>query len=247
MSVPGAQVAIWEYPIEGASGSVDGFTFDTTCGISTSSGCVLYECRGFNQVVSTDVEACTSIGRMDRKTRILEETLSLLAQKGVAGTTHRAVDEAAGLPQGSTSYYFSRKALLLEAAAGHLATVIEEDCEQVRRHFAHLVAAGRRDEAIEYVCRDLLKYAEDGRTQLLARFEIEMAGARAPELLPAANGLSEVARKPIEFFLRQLSDDLSESRVDACVGILDGLALRYVTGQGPKPSIEQIERVFRSA
>ncbi len=37
-----------------------------------------------------------------RHERIADAALNLLAERGMRGLTHRAVDEAAGLPQGST-------------------------------------------------------------------------------------------------------------------------------------------------
>ena len=58
----------------------------------------------------------------DRRTEILDAALRVLADHGMRGLTHRAVDAAAGIAPGSTSYYFrSRSALVagcVDAAAG---------------------------------------------------------------------------------------------------------------------------------
>ena len=181
-----------------------------------------------------------------RQTVILDTTLALLAERGLAGVTHRAVDEAAGLPQGSTSYYYSKKIVLIEAAAQHLAVLLDEDCDHVRRHFAELIAARKHDQAMDYVARDLLKLADEGRSLLLARFEITLAGTRNRDLKDIADRLSQAARRPIAFFLKLLSADLTDKQVDTCMGLLDGLTLLYVTGQGPKPTVDQIKKVFLS-
>ena len=45
-----------------------------------------------------------------------DAALTVLAEQGARGLTHRAVDEAAGLPQGSTSNVFRSRAALLEGA-----------------------------------------------------------------------------------------------------------------------------------
>ncbi|MGB1026107.1 MAG: TetR/AcrR family transcriptional regulator, partial [Rhodospirillaceae bacterium] len=63
---------------------------------------------------------------------ILDATISLLARAGLDGVTHRAVDAQAGLPQGSTSYYFAKKSALLMAAAEHLATLLGKDCDALQ-------------------------------------------------------------------------------------------------------------------
>ena len=56
------------------------------------------------------------MARTDRKDAILDAAIGLIATLGLEGTTHRAVDRAAGLPQGSTSYHFPRKTGLILAA-----------------------------------------------------------------------------------------------------------------------------------
>ena len=49
---------------------------------------------------------------MSRRAEIADAAISTLARDGMRGLTHRAVDRAAGLPEGSASYYFrTRQAL----------------------------------------------------------------------------------------------------------------------------------------
>ncbi|ASO21666.1 DNA-binding transcriptional regulator YbjK [Actinoalloteichus hoggarensis] len=43
----------------------------------------------------------------ERRDRIIEAALDVIAERGVAGTTHRRIAEAAGVPLGSMSYYFT--------------------------------------------------------------------------------------------------------------------------------------------
>ncbi|THA77112.1 TetR family transcriptional regulator [Streptomyces sp. A0642] len=56
-----------------------------------------------------------------RVTLITDAALALLAERGMRGLTHRAVDERAGLPQGSTSNYARTRQSLLEATVRRLA------------------------------------------------------------------------------------------------------------------------------
>ncbi len=183
----------------------------------------------------------------DRKKQILNACLELLAKEGLASVTHRAVDKTAGLSPGSTSYYFSKKTALIEAAAIHLAELLDEDCADVQRAFAQLIADGKKDEAIAYVANDLVAYADEKRELLLARLELTLAGSRSDELKLIADQLSAAARQPIEFFLKLISDECTEEQVVTSMGLLDGIALLYATGQGPKPTVEQVERIFLSA
>lgn len=187
-----------------------------------------------------------SMDGADRRIQIVDATIALLAQKGLPGVTHRSVDEAAGLPEGSCSYYFGKKTALLVAAAERLGDLIEQDCDDVRRHFADLVAEGRMKEANDYVAWDLVDSADRARTLLLARFELSFAGLRNPELKDAADRLEAAARRPVAFVLKLLTKTAREEDIDACMGVIDGLALRYATGQAPRPTVEQIGKLLRA-
>jgi len=179
-----------------------------------------------------------------RQTQILNTAIEVLAHKGLAHLTHRAVDARAGLPQGSTSYYFSKKQDLIEATASHLAHLLENDCIDVKKQFAEMIADGKREAAISFVSTDLVKFAQEKSDWLLARYELTLCGARDPLLRPVADRLSKAANEPISFFLKLLSTDLNDRQIEVCQGILDGLCLLYVTGQGPLPDEEQIKRLF---
>src|SRR5689334_13711377 len=50
---------------------------------------------------------------MDRRTSLLDAAVELVGTSGMRGLTHRAVDQAAGVPSGSTSNLFrTREALV---------------------------------------------------------------------------------------------------------------------------------------
>lgn len=66
----------------------------------------------------------------DRRTRIAEAALDIVADSGVRALTHRAVDGRAGLPAGSTSFYVRTKQALLEAAVTWLAERARQDFEE---------------------------------------------------------------------------------------------------------------------
>ena len=62
-----------------------------------------------------------------RRAEILDGALAVLAAQGMRGLTHRAVDAAAALPAGSTSYYFRSRGALV---AGCVRRLLERDLEQ---------------------------------------------------------------------------------------------------------------------
>ncbi|MGV0759005.1 TetR family transcriptional regulator [Tistrella mobilis] len=187
-----------------------------------------------------------STDKLARRRAILDATIGLLGTRGLEGVTHRAVDEAAGLPQGSCSYYFPKKTALLIAAAEHLAALLEKDCDDLQLGFADIAARDGMDAAVAYVARELVTYADTERTLFLARMELTMAAARRPELADLGTQLTSAARRPIAFFLTLIADGRPDVPVETAAGLIDGITLMYATGQGPKPTTDQVAAVFRS-
>ena len=56
----------------------------------------------------------------DRRMELLDAALAVVADKGMKGLTHRAVDVSAQLPEGTTSNYYRSRASLVEAVLGRL-------------------------------------------------------------------------------------------------------------------------------
>ena len=163
----------------------------------------------------------------DRRTVIADAALRSIGTDGARGLTHRAVDAAAGLPQGSTSYYCRRRADLLALALRHHA-------ELDRRSLAKLDAAlGKESKSLaeltKHVALELTKWikAQDG-VQLVARFELFLACSREPELKP-------VIEEQREQFVRVLAARLSarsiarpRSAAAALIALIEGLLLERV-------------------
>lgn len=184
--------------------------------------------------------------RTDRRAVILDAVLELLATHGLEGVTHRAVDEAAGLPQGSTTYYFPKKRALLVAAADHLAALLEQECDELQVGFAERAARRGLDAAIAYVADELVAYADDTRHLFLARVELTLAAARRDDLAGVGERLTAAARRPIAFFVKLISHGQADAPIETCAGLIDGITLMYAIGQGPRPTTEQVSAVLRA-
>jgi DNA-binding transcriptional regulator YbjK len=111
-----------------------------------------------------------------RRARIIQSTLDVIAEHGVAGTTHRRVAAAADVPLGSMTYHFKDMDELLTAAFTRLADTV------AARFTARLSAASTVDEACEAVV-DLVLNDEwaTPRTMLLS-YELYAFAARNPPL-----------------------------------------------------------------
>ncbi|SEG93464.1 DNA-binding transcriptional regulator, AcrR family [Thermomonospora echinospora] len=114
----------------------------------------------------------------DRRDRLRDAAITVLAEAGGRGLTHRAVDAAAEVPPGTAKNYFPTRDALLRAVA-------ERCLEQYREIMAHLAAGpgptGR--EGLVAMLRALIAdVAGPGRPRLLAYLELQTEAARRPWL-----------------------------------------------------------------
>lgn len=65
----------------------------------------------------------------DRRTRIADAAVTVIAENGLRALTHRALDTALDLPAGSVSYYFRTRQALLTAVAARITERSRADFE----------------------------------------------------------------------------------------------------------------------
>lgn len=114
----------------------------------------------------------------DRRTDILDAALRVLAGDGMRGLTHRAVDGAAGIAQGSTSYYFRSRSALV---TGCVERLLELDMD---REMAGLTGA-RPPDLLDVLVATAVSMATTQRYRTLARYELSLAAVRDPGLRAA--------------------------------------------------------------
>ncbi|MBF7015328.1 hypothetical protein QUC32_26845 (plasmid) [Novosphingobium resinovorum] len=108
--------------------------------------------------------------RTERQQVIADAAVQTLAEKGARGLTHRAVDQAAGLPASSTSYYCKTREALLELA---MDSVLGADFQDAQDYLFD-------DGSVNFDA--LLSHFShpSNRQRGLARFELFLEAARNP-------------------------------------------------------------------
>jgi DNA-binding transcriptional regulator YbjK len=111
-----------------------------------------------------------------RRDRILDACIEVIAEAGVDGTSHRRVAAAAGVPLGSTTYYFAgRDELLREAFARFAGTVADRFAERLGR-----VAPGDREAGARAVVDLVLHGVFPDARELVLTHELYTLAARDP-------------------------------------------------------------------
>lgn len=161
----------------------------------------------------------------DRRTLITDAAIVTLADAGARGLTHRAVDAAAGLPPGSTSYYFRTRASLLLATADRLAAL---DVDELGDPLTS--AAIDLEDAVLALVEGALG---DGRQRQLARYEMALEAARRPELAAALRRGTASVAGAVEQVLARRGVEQPGHRAQELLVLLDGFLLGELTGTAP--------------
>ncbi|MBO3085339.1 TetR/AcrR family transcriptional regulator [Cellulomonas fengjieae] len=162
----------------------------------------------------------------DRLSALADAGLQLIAREGLRGLTHRAVDAEAGVPLGSTSYYFRTRDALVAACVRRL----------VELDLAELAAAGVAErrmtpEVLADLGADLMWHwiTVDAHRQL-ARYELLLHARRRPELAAELHAAGDRLRDAMTTVLA--TQDCADPATTALwfAGCIDGVVLDQLTG-----------------
>jgi DNA-binding transcriptional regulator YbjK len=124
----------------------------------------------------------------DRRTEILDTALHVLAEHGMRGLTHRGVDAAGGLPQGSTSYYFRTRDALV---TGCLQRLLELDAADL----PSTSSPPDLDTMVDMATELCVRMVHDGAHRTMARYELSLHAVRSPRLRDQLVAAGTVLRK----------------------------------------------------
>ncbi|MEM1228907.1 MAG: TetR family transcriptional regulator [Pseudomonadota bacterium] len=167
----------------------------------------------------------------DRRSVIVEAALTLIAEGGVDAVTHRKVAAAAGVPLGSTTYYFESRAHLIRAAFDHY-------LERVQRLQAEIGAPdGSNAQAlVDFLVAFAEREAQE-RSYLRAEYEMTLFAARDPVL-------AATLERWLESMVGQMADALARAGArapeEAARSVLDlmrGFELSQLTRSAPDPTL----------
>ena len=175
---------------------------------------------------------------MSRRALIADAAISTLARDGMRGLTHRAVDRAAGLPEGSASYYFRTRQALLQATVERLA---ELDTSDMLDSTGMLPSTGLAappgldlDAFVDAAAGIVEIWLTTGRERQLARYELALEATRRPELRQALVTAGAAIRAMVASQFAAAGVRQPDQRAADFVAFLDGLLFDQIAGAGAR-------------
>lgn len=165
----------------------------------------------------------------DRRSRIINTTLDVIAKYGVDGTSHRRVAESANVPLGSMTYHF-------DGIDDLLFTAFEQFTQSVAELFEkRLSVACSVDEAraaiVDLICGDVWVSPRN----MALTFELYAYANRKPEMRSIMSGWMAGSRRA----LRRHFDEATARAIDMAI---EGITIHNAVEADaiPRPEVERI-------
>ncbi|MFI2200118.1 TetR/AcrR family transcriptional regulator [Streptomyces sp. NPDC020192] len=165
----------------------------------------------------------------DRRTLLADTAIAVLADTGMRGLTHRAVDRAADLPPGTTSAYYRTRQALLTALVRRLVALDQAELEEAGARVPVVRTAAELAEGIAALAGARL--TGDGRRRSLARYACAVESVHHPELREILVPRENRGRRTVRDFLAAQGVADAEERTVTLLTCVDGLVFdRLVNG-----------------
>ena len=188
-----------------------------------------------------------SITPSGRTRQVGDAAIAVLADHGARGLTHRAVDQAAGLPPGTTSNYARTREALLTLALTRIAEIdaAEGAAGLYETGISESGISGNRisgSELADGLARLLHRMIADvgARRRVRARFELALEATRRPELRAAYDDMGRRFRAEAARLLAASGSAEPERDAWTLIAWLEGTAFYALAGAGTTaaPSLE---------
>ncbi|MBJ7455032.1 MAG: TetR family transcriptional regulator [Thermoleophilia bacterium] len=165
----------------------------------------------------------------ERRAAIVAAAGRVLIRDGVAALTHRAVAAEAGVPLGSTTYYFADRPELVRAA------VTELLAQERERRAGVAVPDGDPSRVAERLTALVIPPAFPARSEVALLYE-RLAGAlRDPELALLLRADAGDLRLNVARLLGPIG---LEERADMVASLLDGRVIQWLGGEGDRGELD---------
>lgn len=187
----------------------------------------------------------------ERRRLLCDAAIALLAEDGPHGLSHLKVDHRAGVPAGTTSFYYRTRAALLHGVADQLTRYDAEAFTQACKDVTH-----GSDAAIAGTLADqiLSVRTEPQQSRMRARLALTMPARRDADLATGFQQLDERFRALAERAViatqtaggAPLDRALCDEQASVLLAFLGGLAVSFLNGSPRQVSRDDLRRQIRA-
>ena len=171
--------------------------------------------------------------RGGRRAELLEAAVDVVAESGLRGLTHRAVDARAGLPEGTCSAYLRTRLALLIGLTEHVGGLLARDVDAMA---AKAAPHAEDPDAISTAVTDLLLHWLHRPELVRTQAELALEAARRPELMDVFDPWRQGLVRVVEELVRCAGRDDPPLRAAVGVAAIEGVlasAIRMPSARRP--------------
>lgn len=184
----------------------------------------------------------------ERRRDLCDAAIRLLADDGAKGLSHLKVDRKAGVPDGTTSFYFRTRSALLRAVAERLAELDLAELQAV----ADSSDPRGDDPSPSRLSQVVIQAGSEPRLfRTKARYELTMQATRDPALAAilqqATDGFTKLHREILVQLMprgAELEPAVVEDLSNVTLTFINGLLLRCAHGDRVVDSPEQLDGIL---
>jgi TetR/AcrR family transcriptional regulator, regulator of biofilm formation and stress response len=179
-----------------------------------------------------------------RRLLLLQTTVRLIADEGIDAVSHRAVAAAAGVPLGSTTYWFASRQDMLREALEYFAA---QEAETLDQHLSGVL--GRRltkARLVDEFTAILVPQLGEQRWRTIAQYALVEEAARRPELEPACRRWTRAWEQALGEVFESLNAREPELEARMFLAMLDGLLLSQLAAPDRDPENSVIRPALKA-
>lgn len=184
----------------------------------------------------------------ERRRDLCDAAIQLLADDGAKGLSHLKVDRKAGVPDGTTSFYFRTRSALLRAVAERLAELDLASLQAI----ADSASDGGSNPSPSRLSQVIFQAGSEPQLSWTrARYELTMQAGRDPAMAAvlqrAADEFTELHREILVQLMphgAELESAVLEDLANVTLTFINGLLLRFVHGDRIIDSAEQLDGIL---
>jgi DNA-binding transcriptional regulator YbjK len=175
---------------------------------------------------------------------LLQTTLRLIADEGIDAVSHRSVAEAAGVPLGSTTYWFASRQDMLSQALEHFARL---EIETLRENLGAVL--GRRlsrRRLVDEFTDLLMPQLGEERWRTVAQYAFLQEAARQPELEAVCREWTAAWQEALAEVFNSLRAPDPQLEARMFLAMLDGLLMEQLAAPDEDPERNVIRPALRA-
>jgi DNA-binding transcriptional regulator YbjK len=182
-----------------------------------------------------------------RRRELCDAAIQVMAEEGSRGLSHQRVDRCAGVPDGTTSYYYRTRAALLRGVAERVAEIDTANLQSVVDEPSGTDPLARLAQLV------MMQADGPGLNLNKARHELMLVSTRDPELAEIQRSFTSHIRTSVRDAVVHLqasgtgdAPGLTAAQTLAVTTFISGVFTRFVVGDHAVTDAAQLEALLRA-